>query len=603
VKKVLIGTCWILTAFTPLFAQATCDLEQGRMIPVHLKVDAVVEDLLYETFYDNGEEIPLVTGGDGELYSIIISAAPNTSWTGSTISYPEGEVVDDNNLCVENISIDDFGRIDFEMYLPNNLNGAFFFPVYTDGTEIAPGIPTTVGTMTDLAVVENCAKIDETVVECIDETFVHKDEYKWFTYNAGGASSGSEQARLAIQGKVKEVMAGLEIYDSESNPVTFDTLVNGYFNADEQPFSLDDIDVTRADAGVFLSKIGAVFAPYNTERNLSGGNDQNIRVVDNVLYKIGPDAKSCFPWSTEAVTYNGENQLDEDNCIVPADYEGPITETRYGIELAGMILDRELFTGTLEEQLTTADNGSTRTFTLTYDNDHVNTFTEFWQNGSMVEKTQGRNPSVIIANADTLIKGYVTDGRNPLRTFEYRYRQANKIDAAIEYVVHWRTDFDAGFYLSNGEIRAMINGNQGTDSYVSELANELWQDSNVQAYFDNVGGVEDWLLARADGVSGNSEFCPDYDPFQFDNDSLGQSGIRIYDGIGCGPVDFDVGPQAMKNIYELVWGVDVTGDPAIDGFMVRYVYRNPSFYGGVPGGVPDLNHHPTWNTQDPNNWK
>lgn len=163
-------------------------------------------------------------------------------------------------------------------------------------------------------------------------------------------------------------------------------------------------------------------------------------------------------------------------------------------------------------------------------------------------------------------------------------------DQAILYVARWLPRNDSGFYLSNNEIRAMINGGQGTRSYAPELAAQLFNDPIMQTEFGNVGALEQWLRDRADGVAGNSEFCTSFDPFLWDNDAQGEPGVRTYGGVACGPVDFRPGATAMQGVYTLIK----------DEFLWRFVRNNPYSYGGQVGGPPDINFNPTWNAQDPN---
>lgn len=177
------------------------------------------------------------------------------------------------------------------------------------------------------------------------------------------------------------------------------------------------------------------------------------------------------------------------------------------------------------------------------------------------------------------------------------------VDVSLKYVNKWLPE--GRFFLSNREARAMINGGQGTRSYVSDLTEELWNDPNVQSSFENVQEVEQWFKNRADGNRGNGEFCPDYDPLQWEDDNNGDPVLVSYgiSGDSCNPVYFYPGPQAMQNIYDIIKGFRTNDDGfevPNNGFLTSYVNANPRLYGGEPGGEPDMDYNPTWNTQDPN---
>jgi hypothetical protein len=182
----------------------------------------------------------------------------------------------------------------------------------------------------------------------------------------------------------------------------------------------------------------------------------------------------------------------------------------------------------------------------------------------------------------------------------YRIPYQDQFNKALEYVNKWIPE--GVIYLSNNEIRAMINGGRGTESYAREMAEIFFQ--HTPGIPGTVDLLEQILYAYADGSEDNDEFWKSYDPFLWYNGAIGISGVRIYsnhcDGT-CG-TDFNMDEEGMTKMYELISGfTEVNGvrDPN-GGFLPQYVYRNPDFYGGEPGGVPDLNHNPTWNTQDPN---
>ncbi|MBR9692871.1 hypothetical protein GOV07_02965 [Candidatus Woesearchaeota archaeon] len=158
-------------------------------------------------------------------------------------------------------------------------------------------------------------------------------------------------------------------------------------------------------------------------------------------------------------------------------------------------------------------------------------------------------------------------------------------DQIREYIDLYFPTNDARFFLSDTEARAIINGDMGTRSYTLDLATELWNDPVMQGEFDDISGIVAWFEARADGVPGNSEYCPDFDPVQWDNDAFGDSTFRVYDGLSCGPVDFRPGEEPMLRVYDMIK----------NDFMFNFIKANPELYGGQSGGAPDMDFNPTWN--------
>lgn len=157
-------------------------------------------------------------------------------------------------------------------------------------------------------------------------------------------------------------------------------------------------------------------------------------------------------------------------------------------------------------------------------------------------------------------------------------------DQIREYLDLYFPPSDARFFMSSPEIYALINGDMGTRSYTLDLATELWIDPVMQGG-TTIKGIVEWLEARADGNPDNSEFCPDYDPIQWDNDGLGKSGFVVYDGLGCGPVIFEPPVDSLMRVYDMIK----------DDFMFNFIKANPELYGGEPGGAPDIDFNPTWN--------
>lgn len=174
--------------------------------------------------------------------------------------------------------------------------------------------------------------------------------------------------------------------------------------------------------------------------------------------------------------------------------------------------------------------------------------------------------------------------------------------AAIAYVSLWLPDNDQAFYLSNGEIRAMINGDGGTRSYANDLAQIIVDHDQNGA---GVAGVAYWEGSLRDHATpgGVDNFDPDIDPLGYTSNGGVASDIFLYSagcpgGIGsCGTL-FELSNEGLLLMYELIKGIDRNGIP-MDGFLRWYVEANPTRYGGPPGGNVNLAFNPTWVTQDP----
>jgi len=179
--------------------------------------------------------------------------------------------------------------------------------------------------------------------------------------------------------------------------------------------------------------------------------------------------------------------------------------------------------------------------------------------------------------------------------FEAVTAPVNPADAAIAYVNHWLPRNDSGFYLNNTEIRAMINGGMGTQSYARDMA-EIFFDHTSPQLPGDVDMLEQVLRDYADGSTSNDELYHGFDPFQWTSNA----GCRTYDEPdGAWGTDFNMDAEGRQLIYDLVKGIDANGEPN-DGFLWRFVQNNPHRYNSNSGSPPDMDHNPTWNTQDPN---
>ena len=141
------------------------------------------------------------------------------------------------------------------------------------------------------------------------------------------------------------------------------------------------------------------------------------------------------------------------------------------------------------------------------------------------------------------------------------------------------------FYLDNVEIRAMINGESGTRSYVADIAELLLQATPPPPWTQTE--MEQDLIRWADGevVTGTDDFYSGFDPFQWDGDGLGETtGIRFYyEPTGSNILDFKLEQAQMDAFYNIVR----------DDFLPEFIENNLDHYQNMeePG---------TWRNQDPN---
>lgn len=160
-----------------------------------------------------------------------------------------------------------------------------------------------------------------------------------------------------------------------------------------------------------------------------------------------------------------------------------------------------------------------------------------------------------------------------------------------EYVAKWldtlKTQY---FYLSNGEVRCMINGNCGTRSYAPDMAAILINTPEVRA----IGGVttsalEGYLKEWADGVSSDgSELWTGFDPMNVNMKA--PQGVKFYyypDGGRFNTFSFDT--AAANNWYTMT-----------RTFLGQLGDADPTRYGGSASTGPNLDYNPTWSTQDKN---
>ncbi len=193
--------------------------------------------------------------------------------------------------------------------------------------------------------------------------------------------------------------------------------------------------------------------------------------------------------------------------------------------------------------------------------------------------------ATVTTNRGTEVKSDVTVGNTPER------------QAALYVDAHLPPQ-NSKFWLSNEEARALINGGTQTRSYAPDIAAILVRSPT------NTNGtlateIEQHLVNQADNIGGNGELWGTQDPLHYDNDLQGDPAMGLYgepDGVLA---KFKLLPADLQQLYTLIKGLDQTGT-VTDGFLVEYVLNNPNLYGGEIGGTPNINHDPTWSTQDPN---
>ena len=170
-------------------------------------------------------------------------------------------------------------------------------------------------------------------------------------------------------------------------------------------------------------------------------------------------------------------------------------------------------------------------------------------------------------------------------------------DVAIQYVNHWLPQ--GVVYLANNEIRAMINGGQGTRSYVHDLATILFAHTTPQIP-NTETFLEQALLEEAKPLLTPGHLYHGFSPFLWDNRNASNAAVILYEEpTGTNLTIFNMDQQGMQLTYQLIKGMNPQGEP-IDGFLWHYVRNNPDLYGGQVNGIPDMNHNPDWNTQPPN---
>jgi len=160
---------------------------------------------------------------------------------------------------------------------------------------------------------------------------------------------------------------------------------------------------------------------------------------------------------------------------------------------------------------------------------------------------------------------------------------------AKAYVGKWLPPTNSDTYLTYNEMDAIINGDEGSAgsmrSYSHDITVELYRDPIMQGEFSTVDAMEQWLKEQVDGNLNNAELCTSQDSFVW-RGALGVVGF--YGGATCGSIQDNPGSQGMQNLRTIL---------ETDA-LVATVKTHPEWYGGVSGGVADLDKDPTWATLD-----
>jgi hypothetical protein len=160
-------------------------------------------------------------------------------------------------------------------------------------------------------------------------------------------------------------------------------------------------------------------------------------------------------------------------------------------------------------------------------------------------------------------------------------------EAAASYVDKWLPEHT--IWLNNREIRTLINGADGIPDHAEELATDLNVGRPNTPYDTNV------IRGYADGRGyPPREVDSTKDPFLWDNaNTTNKFGSRLGKVIFFAvsePHPYTCGDPWLTTIRTL-----------IRQSLIEQVTSWPEKYGGSrPSGKPNVDHDPTWDTQDPN---
>lgn len=161
------------------------------------------------------------------------------------------------------------------------------------------------------------------------------------------------------------------------------------------------------------------------------------------------------------------------------------------------------------------------------------------------------------------------------------------IDRTAEYVDFRLPDETGRIYLSNAEIRDLINGTAKTRSYVRDLADALYDNANPPKTYPKemlVAALKEYVDCTS--TAQNTEMYYAYDPIQLSPEA---SGMRIYfepDGRVNDFKVFSAGVNAIRNVFR--------------NALIDRVRAFPDSYARQPTDDKYLGVDPTWRTLDPN---
>jgi len=195
--------------------------------------------------------------------------------------------------------------------------------------------------------------------------------------------------------------------------------------------------------------------------------------------------------------------------------------------------------------------------------------------------------------AASVINGNTAAGTNdPRLIIAQTIDRTVKIDPAEAYVAKWLFETTSEplqtIWLSDWENLCLWNETCGVDGYKSTLSRKLAGTDGVPPEW-TATDIENFISNFYDGNPTNGEIDHAWDNLNYQNNPLlTKHGIAFAMASG-GITPFYVSqPGRMEEIRAEV----------IRPFLAAIVRQHPERYGGQPGGVPDPNHNPTWNSQD-----
>jgi len=351
------------------------------------------------------------------------------------------------------------------------------------------------------------------------------------------------------------------------------------------------VDVARTVAEkIYQLAIPLQFNP-ELERMAMFNNPDGVIVYADKLIVIDDVTSTYIPAGVTGVTHNGTSVLsggrvqDIDGKIDPVSHTAVFVQSVNGYDNRTITV----LEGRTEQDISVSDCATTSRIQSNFKwGSTLDGTVSLYKNGQLITSVSDQLDETVACDGGMyqVIAGRVLEDANipDWESGMYTLEGINSTQAAANYVDFWLTDNDSRHFLNNNEIRAMILGGQGTQSYANELATIL-VDHTPNIPFD-ISFWEQTLLDYADGNTTNDEFRTDIDPWQYDNDAQPPSGIRIYDRFPENSVtDFNMDATGMQEMYELIKGIDNNGQQN-GGFLLNYVKNNPDLYGGTIGGVP-----------------